>query len=90
MKMKLSLLLLCSTLFLANVNATDKKAPARPAAFKSKVFVSCAGVQPFFYGFTYYPGQRVVYGNALYQATQTNQSVWPGFSSAWFWVGPCN
>ncbi|NSL85860.1 hypothetical protein [Chitinophaga solisilvae] len=93
MKFKVTcLLLLCSTLFLSSVNATDKKAADKkaPAAPKFKIFVSCAGVQPFFYGFTYYPGQRVVYANTLYQASQTNSSQWPGFGPYWIWLGPCN
>jgi hypothetical protein len=87
MKTKVTcLLLLCFALVLSNVNAADKKAPA-----KVKAFVSCVGVQPFFFGFTYYPFQRVVYAGQLYQANQTNTGVWPGFGGgAWIWLGPCN
>lgn len=77
--------LLCLALVLTNVNASDKKAPARV-----QPFVSCAGVPQFFYGFTYFAFQRVVYNGQLYQATTTNTAQWPGFTGTWIWLGPCN
>jgi hypothetical protein len=86
MKSKVNcLLVLCSALVLSNVNAADKKAPT-----KVKAFVSCAGATQFFYGFTYFAFQRVIFNGQLYQATRTNSSQWPGTSSAWVWLGPCN
>jgi hypothetical protein len=92
MKTKVSsLLLLCSALFLSSVNAADTKSPAPAKSKTAKAFVSCVGVQQFFFGFTYYPFQRVVYAGQLYQANQTNTGVWPGFGGgAWIWLGPCN
>lgn len=82
-------LLLCFSLFLTSVNAADTKAPAK-ATSKSVARVSCAGVPQFFYGFTYFTGQRVVYNGSLYQATRTNTGQYPVGSSAWAWFGPCN
>ena len=86
-------LLLCFSLFLTSVNAADTKSPAKApakATFKPVARISCAGVQPFFYGFTYFTGQRVVYNGSLYQATRTNSGQYPLGSSAWAWFGPCN
>jgi hypothetical protein len=95
MKTKVSsLLLLCSALFLSSVNAAGIKsaAPAKAKAVaRVAPFASCVGVPQFFYGFTYFPGQRVVYGGQLYQAIQTNSGQWPGFGGGyWAWFGPCN
>ncbi|MGO4288806.1 hypothetical protein [Chitinophaga sp. RAB17] len=89
MKTKVSyLLLFCFALFLTSVNAAGPKSSV--TAKKAAARVSCVGVPPFFYGFMYYPGQRVVYNGNLYQAITTNQAQYPGFSSAWAWFGPCN
>ena len=86
MKTKVSyLLLLCFTLVLSNTNAQGPKDPVgvKPLAI-------CTGVPPFIYGFTYFPGQRVVYNGNLYQAIATNQGQFPGFSSSWAYFGFCN
>jgi len=86
MKTKVSyLLLLCFALFLTHVNALDTKDP-----IGVKPLAVCSGVPPFFYGFTYYPGQRVVYNGALYQAIAVNTAQYPGFSSSWAYFGICN
>lgn len=79
------LLLLCFSLFLTSVNASGTKDPigVKPSAI-------CTGVPPFFYGFTYFPGQRVVYNGRLYQAISTNSDVFPGFSSSWIYIGFCS
>jgi hypothetical protein len=94
MKTKVSsLLLLCSALFLSSVNAAGIKSAA-PVKAKAVVrvapFASCVGVPPFFYGFTYFPGQRVVYNGSLYMATVQNSGQFPGFGSAWAWFGRCS
>lgn len=87
MKMKVTCLaLLCGSLFLSNVNAAPKALPSNVAAR-----VSCAGVPQFFFGFTYFPGQRVVFNGQLYQCFATNSGQWPNTNpSAWAWFGPCN
>ncbi|UCJ09895.1 hypothetical protein KTO58_12060 [Chitinophaga pendula] len=86
MKIKVTyLLLLCGSLFLTNVNAAPKALPVGVAAR-----VSCVGAQPFFFGFTYFPGQRVVFNNQLYQAISTSSGQWPTGSPSWIWLGPCN
>ena len=86
MKTRVSyLLLLCFTLVMTNVHASRTKDPigVRP-------FAVCTGVPPFFYGFTYFPGQRVVYNGSLYQAIATNSAQYPGFSSSWIYLGFCS
>jgi hypothetical protein len=86
MKTKVSyLLLLCFSLAITTVNASGKKDPigVRPSAL-------CTGVQPFFYGFTYFPGQRVVYAGGLYQAFSTNSGEFPGFGGSWIYLGFCS
>lgn len=87
------LLLLCFSLFLTSVSAADTKSPVKAkskVAVKVKPAVSCVGVPPFFYGLTYFPGQRVVFNGNLYQAISTNTAQFPGGGPFWVWFGPCN
>jgi hypothetical protein len=85
MKTKVSyLLLLCFTLVLTNTNAQGPKDP-----IGVKPFALCTGVPPFFFGVTYYPGQRVVFNGSLYMAIATNAAQYP-YSSSWIFYGFCN
>lgn len=87
MKTKMSQILFlaitcCLLNFASPITAGTPKAPAKKA--------SCVGVQPFFYGFTYFPGQMVTWNGSLYMATSQNQYQYPFMGQYWAWFGPCN
>jgi len=93
MKTQVSLLLLCFSLCLTSVNAADTKAPVKAKSktvAKVKPAASCVGVPQFIYGFTYFPGQRVVFNGSLYMATATSTAQYPFNGAFWAWFGPCN